>query len=670
MVASTSIPLSSKSHEIFIEYYRTVNNVSRTFRSSLRTRLEARDKAYQREKDKTKEHQRAKNANNAGDTDRFQNITVPVVMPSVETAVTHQTSVFLTGHPIFGVVSSPEFADEALQLETIIEEHSTLGGWQRELILFFRDGYKYNFAPIEVSWDRQVSYSIETDLQTNIGEGKPKKVIWTGNAVRRLDPYNTIVDPRVAPTEVYKDGEFAGYTERVTRIKLKLLMEALPDMNPLQTKQALESGLGNGINNTIEWDGFYVPDINPDMHPEDSEVGTGTNWISWVGLSDRSKDIDYKDMYDVTTLYCRILPDEFNLKLPARNTPQVFKLIIINHEHIIYCERQTNAHNWIPILVGQPHEDGLRYQTKSQVDNVEPFQDVATAYMNSIIHSRRRAITDRVLYDPSRISAAQINSDNPSAKIPVRPAAYGKNIGEAVYQFPYREDQGQYSIVQIHQLLALANQLTGQNQASHGQFVKGNKTLEEFDTVMQNANGRNQTSAILLEFQVFIPLKHILKINILQYQGGTTLYNRDQEKQVEIDPIKLRRAVLNFKVSDGLLPSSKLMNAESFAVALQTMGSSSQLAAGYNVTQLFSYLMKSRGAKISAFEKPPEQMAYEQAYSDWRAIAFEYAKQGIDATKLPQQPKPQDYGYNPPNTTQAPKDPENPTQTQPESGVQ
>lgn len=654
MVASAPVALSKKSQKAFIEYYKSVQSLQNVTRITTRARLERVDRDYQRETDRTEENLRAKAANRAGDPNRFQNIVIPVVMPQVEAAVVHQTSVFLTGQPLFGVVASPQFIDEALQMESILEDNSVRGGWARQLMMFFRDGMKYNFAPIEVTWAEEVTYSIETNLDKNLKRGIPKEVIWSGNKVRRLDPYNTFVDTRVAATEVYKDGEFAGYTEFMSRIKLKSFIAALPDKIIANIVPAFESGVGasSGAKDAGAMN-FYVPNINPDIAEEDYK-GAGTNWLRWAGLSsNRNININYKDGYEVTTLYAKVLPSEFDLHVPNSNTPQIYKLIIVNHEIIIYAELQTNAHGYLPIIIGQPLEDGLGYQTKSLADNGAPFQQLATAYMGSIIASRRRAVTDRVLYDPSRITSSDINSDNPSAKIPVRPAAYGKNIADAVFQFPYREDQAGTSMQQIQALLGLANGLAGQNQATQGQFVKGNRTLQEFESVMQNASGRDQLASILLEYQVFIPMKHILKINILQFQGGTTIFNRDKDVEVEIDPVALRKAVLEFRVSDGLVPSSKLLNSDAFGAALQAISTSPQIGAAYNIGPMFSYFMKTQGAKIGEFEKSAEQTTYEQALQAWQGLAQLAIEKGTEF-KQPQ-PLPEQFGFNPQQIKPAPE---------------
>ena len=620
----------------------------------MRSRMEHIDKVYQRELDLTTAHLKAKQANKLGDSTRFQNMTVPVVMPQVEAAVVYQTSVFLTGEPIFGVVAAPKFIDEALQLETILADEALRGSWARQLMLFFRDGFKYNLSYLEVDWADEVTYSVETNIAASLTKGTPKEVIWSGNKVTRLDPYNTFIDTRVPPTEAYREGEFSGHTQYKTRIALKAFIATLPDKIIANIKPAFESGVpSTGTVDASSLD-YFTPSVNPAVSEEDYKVA-GTNWLRWAGMSNlRNTNLEYKDSYEVTTLYCKVLPSEFDLSVPNRNTPTIYKLIIINHEHIIYAEQQTNAHGFLPILVGQPLEDGLGYQTKSLASNGEPFQDLASAYMNSIIASRRRAVTDRVLYDPSRITSSHINSDNPSAKIPVRPAAYGKQVSDAVYAFPYREDQATSSMQQIQAILGLSNQLSGQNQASQGQFVKGNKTLSEFQSVMDNANGRDQMASILLEQQVFTPLKNILKLNILQFQGGTTLYNRDKQVAVEIDPVVLRKAVTDFRVTDGLTPASKLLNTDAFSVAMQVFGSSPQIAAGYNVAQVFSYLMKTQGAKIAEFEKSPEQQAYEQALGSWNQLATLLIEKGGDPKTLPPQPIPAAFGYNPQQNKPAP----------------
>lgn len=607
---------------------------------NIRNQLRAVDLAYMRETDLTNEHQRAKQANKAGNANRYQNITIPVVLPTIESAVVYQASVFLSGNPIFGVVANPTYQDAAMQLEALMDNHATKGGWIRHLQMFFRDGFKYNLSAIEAVWDNQTSYSLEHDSGFDNGKtAKQSEVIWEGNTLKRLDPYNLVFDARVPLVDIPRKGEFAGYTEFMSRVALKQYIAGLPNKIVDNVKAAFESGLGGGGGTSSR---YYVPTLNPNASI-DVNLRGGTDWNAWQSGKQTQDSIQYKNGYEVSTLYGRIIPSDFSMRVPAPNTPQVWKFVYVNNSVLIYAERQTNAHNMLPILFGQPLEDGLSYQTKSLADNVSGIQELSSAMMNSVIAARRRAISDRGLYDPSRVSEASINSDNPSAKIPVRPAAYGKPLSEAYYPIPFRDDQSATIMQEMGAIVKMSEMISGQNPARQGQFVKGNKTQTEYSDVMNNSNGRDQNTSILYEAQFFTPLKEILKTNIVQYQGPASVYYRDKKTEVKIDPVVLRKAVLEFKVSDGLSPTSKLINADAFQTALQVIGTSPQIGAGYNIAPMFSYLMKTQGALIGDFEKSNEQVAYEQASNQWMQMAQLALSKG--QTWNNPQPMPEQFGY-------------------------
>lgn len=618
---------------------------------NIREQMRQIDLAYMREADFTNEQVRAKLANRYGDPTKFQNVTVPVVMPQVESAVTYQASVFLTGSPIFGWVAPPDQEDAALQYQAIVEENSIRGGWIKENLIFFRDCFKYNLGLMEVSWDRIVTAGIETDVGFDVNQGRPKEVIWEGNSMRRWDPYNSFWDTRCHPTELYKKGEFAGTTELMSRIQLKKFINELPDKMIANVKAAFESGLGSqGTGGIGGIESYYIPSLNPEALLQ-KDPRRSMDWMAWAGLLDRpANEIQYRNLYEVTKLYARIIPQDFKLRVPSANTPQVWKFIFVNHNVLIYAERQTNAHANLPVLIGQPNEDGLSYQTKSLASNAKPFQEISSALVNSAMAARRRAISDRGIYNPLLVSSHHINSDSPTAKIPMRPAGYNKNPQEAYYPIPYRDDQSAIAFQELPQMLQMANTVNGQNQARQGQFVKGNKTLHEFESVMGNASGRDQVVAMTLEAQVYTPAKEIIKSNTLQYQASGSIFSPAQQRLVKIDPVELRKSAATFKITDGLIPTEKVISGDEFAMAVQVMGSSQPIGAAYNMGPAFSYLMKTRNVDLTAFEKSPEQQAYEQAVAAWQSTVAMIAKQmgdAIDPAKFPPQPLPEQYGYVP-----------------------
>jgi hypothetical protein len=100
---------------------------------NVREQMRRIDLSYMREVDLTDEQMKARLANRYGDPSKFQNVTIPVVMPIVEAAVVYQASVFLSGKPIFGCVADPKYEDAAMQLEALNDAHATRGGWTRQL---------------------------------------------------------------------------------------------------------------------------------------------------------------------------------------------------------------------------------------------------------------------------------------------------------------------------------------------------------------------------------------------------------------------------------------------------------------------------------------------------------------------------------------------------------
>lgn len=612
---------------------------------SIRSALEISDRYYMRETDFDPDNIRATLANRLGNKKHYRNITVPVVMPQVESALGYLVNVFATGLPIFGVAGDPSTEGAAQQMETILAENSIRGRWARELTMFFRDGLKYNLHALECDWEQCTNATVVTDASAP-NSAKPKNVLWAGNVVRRMDPYNMFFDPRVHPAEIHEKGEFAGYIKLFSRIQLKEYINNLFNkVDKATVKRAFESGPPPGATaSNITPYLYYVPQLNPfpTIAPQNVN-GTTFDWMNWVTAagSKNANGIRYTNVYQVTKMYARILPSDFGFKVPSENTPQVWKFIIVNGSVVLLAERLTNAHNYIPMFFGQPIEDGLDYQTKSYAQNVMDLQDIASTAWNGWIASKRRLIGDRVLYDPSKIREKDINSTDPAAKIPVRPSAYGKPLGEAVYQFPYHDEQTNSLVVGANAVVGMANLVNGQNPAQQGQFVKGNKTRSEYDDVMGHGNDHNQIMGIAIEMQVFTPMKEVLKLNTLQYQPEGVIYNVAQNKQVKIDPVELRKQAVHFKVSDGMTPTEKELSTDEFTTALQAMAANPQLGAGYNVGDIFSYLMSVRGADLTPFKKSPAQVQYEQQLQAWQQAAALAAQKGTPFSSPQPQPSAQ-----------------------------
>lgn len=605
---ATQMPrLDDKAQRNVLDVFTKVFNYMSSNEWGLRDRLLERDLQFFRENDTTEAHRRAALANSRGDSKRLQNAQVPIVMPQVESQLADLASIFLTGYPIFGVTAPPAQMELAKQLEAQIADNAIRFSWVRNLMLAMRDGLKYNLQATNVSWEVLKVGAVMSELGAdNELAARGTRVDYAGNAIERWDLYNTVLDPRVEPAKMHSEGEFAGNSQLVSRTTLKRRMAQLPRGTLMNATQAFESGLAS-ISTTGGANAYYIPQINnkalidPRTH--------GQDWMTWLGMDDGK--IRYSPSYEWSKLYVRLIPSEVGIRVPnAPNTPRVFKLIVINRSVLIYCQPEESAHDYIPVFFGQPVDDGLAYQTKGFAENAEPFQNISTGLWASIMEGQRRQVYDRLLYDPDRVRASDINKADSVGRIPVRNKSYSKNVNEGVAALPYRAENQVGVLGLIQQMGMMADQANGTNRAAQGQFQKGNRTRAEYEDVMGGPAGRTQLMALSLEAQFFQPIKDVIKLNTLQYQTPADFVDQKTGNVISLNPEELRKARVSMKISDGMLPSSKLMSSDLLQNVTQTVLAVPALQAEYDVMAMLTYNWRMSGASwLPDFKRGPDGRA-------------------------------------------------------------
>jgi hypothetical protein len=597
-----------------LQYAKRFAETSSAALGDWRALLEYRDRAYQMQLDQTAQRFKELRKYLDGSARRkIVDITVPIVMPQIESAVAYQAGVYLTSFPIFGAFSSPDKESIALQFETVFSQHSIQYGWARELIKVFRNGFKYNWGPAFVNWKKTNISKITTSTAiSSAGTAALKSETVGGNCIESWDPYNTFMDLSIDPAKHHLEGEAVGNNKIMNRMTFKRFVNSLDPTKTTSLKEAFESGWmglnGNGNSATD----YYVPLINPYL--QQGRISSyGMNWLQWAGLtasaarSDGRQQIDYKAYYLVTTFVCRALPSDFGRQ---GNEPTIYLAYIVNWQWVIYVEEITSPFDYLPVFIMQPNEDGLGYQTQSMLDNALPFQDMSSALWNISLESKRRLVFDRLIYNERFINKADIDPASAVARIPLRNASQfkGEDIGKAVYQIPYREDNSASNLQMSEMISQMADVASGQNKVDRGSFQKGNKTKTEFETTMQNSSARQQLSSMTIEHQFMTPVKETLKANMLMYQQPSTMLNRGTKEEVAIDPVALRNAMLEFTITDGLLPTDKILSSELMTVFMQTAQAMPVLMTEYDVLGMFSYWIKLKGGNwLDDFKRSPEQ---------------------------------------------------------------
>lgn len=605
IVASLNIP----QRKLFLEYAKACADLNGPFIGSFRSLLRYRDIAYQRQLNTTAEHIKAVRGNMRGDARKIQDMTVPIVMPQIESAVAYQAGVFLSDYPVFGVVSTPQYQTQALAFETSLGEQSMRYAWTGSLIRALRRGFKYNFGPVACMWTKTPVKKIvtNTEISGSAGLAKLEDYSYGGNNFIDIDPYNCFMDTTIEPSKMHSEGEYFGWNTMMSRVQLMRLIRSLDSAKTTQAREAYESSTPSVTTDSSEVQGFYRPEINKYLDLG-SHLHGRENWVAWMGL-DRSggqSTINYKGQYCVTHFFCRARPSDFGKQ---GNHVVVYHAIIVNWSTVLFVEEMNVGHDYLPVFIAQPYNDGLGYQTQSMVDNVLPFQDMSSALWNISLEAKRRLVFDRMFYNPKMVDKKDIDPASSVARVPLRNAALNDQnpFAKAVYQVPFRDVDG--SPLQMSEMISqMADQASGQNKVDRGQFQKGNKTAAEFQTVMGNSNSRQQLTAIALQQDFFNPIKETVKSNTLQFQTAETLLNRQERKPVEVDPVELRKAMLEFKMTDGLLPAEKLLNSNLLTVFMQTAQAIPTAAAEYDIMGMFLYWAKLQGAYwLEDFKRDPQQ---------------------------------------------------------------
>lgn len=526
-------------------------------------------------------------------------VTPPIVASQVDSYVAYLADVFLSGSPIFPVVSNPSNKKYAEQLETLLDDHASLGGYVRQLLLFLKDAVKYNRGAMECDWDAINQFSVAADFTTGTGRALQRQDKFF-TKLKRLDPRNVIVDPNVPVGDLAELGDFAGYVEELSRTKLKRELNKLTAQG--EVYNADRAMASSGSVTTGHSANFHTPPVISE-YMSASGFKAGVDWDVWFDAGKQGKQrtaSSYGTKFERFVLYARIQPADFGISAPQPNTPQIWKFVIINGQHLISAKRIVSAYDYLPILFGQPLEDGLGDQTQSIAEGEVPFQEAAATLFNIRFAAARRAVSDRGLYRDDMVSAEHINHPGAAAKIPVTVTSLSNlKLSDAYFPIPF-SNRGLENVMQDAQaLVGFSKELHGLNAPRQGQFQKGNKSVKEWDDTMAGSDGRMRLPALLLEHQFFSPLKSILVLNIFQYGSDAVVVSQKSGENITIKMDELRKQVLAFRVADGYTPKSKLASTEGIMQGLTLISTSPILQQQYgsSLPAMFAHMMSLMGVR-------------------------------------------------------------------------
>ncbi len=548
--------------------------------------MQSRDLAYTR-----------KGATEAGTPEEFQTET-RYVKTIVDTEHAFLVSTFLAKQPMLQVISNGTYSELAEKITSYHADNAKNYTWRVEFQRAFKDGLKYNLLIMEVQWDKQIRL---LNAKSPTGE-LLSTVVKEGTKVTRYNLYNSFWDTSVSPDCLPALGGFVGTSTVMGESAFADFVEnSKQNIGEFRTNAlgALRSKPAPTTATTSDW--ITVPELytTAKVSQIDSAIASAMNF---TGESPQRRTYQ-NGKYLVTTVHCRILPSNYgitsSLALPRVNKSAILTLIIVNETTLVYAGVRDEAHKSLPVVACLLRDDELGYDADSFSSNIEPFQSHASRLYSIDLKSSARTVGGVKVFDSTKIDQESVNHNHPSYSVPVKPSGIGQtNLRDLFVEIPFTDPGLGLRSQFAGTLGTLAFQAAGSNLVRAGQFVKGNKTNDQFQESISSANQRSFTSALLLEEVLFTTFKNLVHSNYIQY-SNTNFQNVSQDQLATISK--------NFIYADGLLNEDRAASTPALSQLAQLAITNPEFANDYSISKIMSQLLRVAGLKDLESYKYSEQ---------------------------------------------------------------
>lgn len=533
----------------------------------------------------------------------------------LDEAVTYFLGVFADEASMYSAVAPREELTVANSLTALMNQHARVYKHYRHLALFFLYALKFNIAAIEIKWNEVRGKQIKGSM----GAGpniELDAVIRSGNELTAVDPYNFVYDPAYNPIDCPTMGQFMGYIDIIRPFTLEMMDAEKFYFN--------SSKLDLAKNAVRFWNS--KPQIN---HQYLAGGATQTNWDSFWGnkYGAHSDGIGFDGTaIERANMYIRINPKRFGLA--KDDSLQVWRIHMLNNEHIVFGEQQSNVHDLLPFAVSMPNEDGLNLQSRTFAEMLLPFQKFASSQLNLHQKASRKRLYGLTVYN-RRVVPLLENEHLAGGKVPANATSDDFDIRRAVMQLNDAPDTTR-TMQDVRDVLDLMQKMLPSVQP--GQVASLERSTQyQAAAYVQATNRRNQKLAKLMNAQALDSGRRMQLQNILQYQSVVSFTDNMTGERVEINPEQLRGSNIEFTLSDGLKGMDKLLLVASLKDTIHML-LQSQVARDYDMGGIIDYFLELQGEKMD-FTQFKYKSPIDALPPELKNLAFTLL-QGLDQAQL------------------------------------
>lgn len=565
-----------KNHQALMDYIIPRLNQGKAVRDSEVTRYAEIDKAVScwmkmSDDDKKRIREKVKSGKPSGIL-----MNLPIAFIHADDMLTYYTQTFAPGKAMFYQQGKPDESKAATQVVNLMNNHAVYTGYYRQLALACWAMEKYNLGGLTHSWEVEFGAKLQRmngQVQAN------QEVVWEGNKITSLNVYNTLMDPQVHPSELYKDGEW-GATVEIKSFHW-IMQRALAGVySNLGDELYTKTGQRKACR-------FYKHPPTEAMMNENEDGPT--NWVQ--RLSD-NPEYTANNGFELVKVYIRLNPVQFGLvdskERATRNRYEIWRFTILEGGRIIEATYMNNVHNHIPMYLGLINDDEMGRFTKSVVERLLPMQDLASHTANIHILGSRKKLFGTTYYDKSVIDLSIIPEGEVAARVPTLPGGAGKRIQDAIYH-----DEGtidtQQTMEHLSQIMDLTNQLFP-TQALPSQIAGIDRAVKDQVSAVQNGvNRRLQKAAILMDCLCFRPMRFGLYFNILQYQKDGQQMSDYRGRSIKVDLSGIGETDLMFVIGMGLKAIDRIATADKLQQVIFALIQTPQAGQQFDLARMLDY---------------------------------------------------------------------------------
>lgn len=542
---------------------------------------------------------------------RFQELDNALGREVAESYHSYYTSTYLGTDKVFSMTSTNENKEKAQKFDIVMGDQEKQNNWRSHLGRWFLDISKYNLGAVDVSWHTKLGYKTTVDRSTSIPKTSREAIIWKGNRIQHIDMYNFIFDHAVDLIELSERGEFAGYIELLSQVELfKLIKRLKTDTDQTIYDQASRENPAFDIYkvaqaNTTKFNMDYrEPNVTPlgqTSIPKKAEI----DWAREFGFS---SDNSQKTGYTVMKFYFQIVPSSMDFPKTgtlADETVEMWEFHLLNGTHLLASKRLDNAHGLLPIAIAQTDADSLGINSAGPMQVAIPYSKMAKQLMDRVFAGADKSIRDRAIFDKKYLDNDIINSAIPDAKMSTKVSLpVGKSIRDVYHSIQGGPDTTGLAN-NVESVMQAGMRAAGTNDRLAGQLTPGNRTLEEFSQVQNAATNKQFIRALIVEATAMTYIKRIIKMNIVQYQEAVTIYDPSANQNVDIDPVELYQAEVDYKIADGLLPTDNMLSPNVQQQLLTLFGLIPDAFVEYDTAAIVAHILQqSSGINMDQYKLP------------------------------------------------------------------